>query len=506
MKSNQLGVVAAGHPQTARAAEIILEAGGNAFDASLAALAAACVAEPILASLGGGGFLLAHSSKSNTLYDFFVQTPQQRRASEALDFYPIHADFGAATQEFHIGQGSIAVPGMVKGIFTIHNELCSLPLNEIFSPAIEMAKTGIELNSFQAYIFRIIAPILNATSEAHQLFADPNVPDKLVSKGDVLRLTELADTLLLLCDEGEALFYRGDIAKQIAKDCAERGTLSLADLQHYQVIKRKPLEIQYRQRRILTNPGPSTGGTLIHFALQLLESLKSDVSPLAMARAMEMTNLWRQQGGLESAASSNEMTDYFKRLYQKHPLAQRGTTHISVADKQGNLASLTLSNGEGSGYVVPGTGIMLNNMLGEEDLNQGGFHNWPLNQRLSSMMSPCLVLQEKGLSYALGSGGSNRIRTAMLQVISHLLDHNLSITEAIESPRMHFEDGLLNVEPTFPEAEVSELTRYFPNVKHWPEKNLFFGGVHGVVRDASDNSLHGAGDRRRGGVSVVVTS
>ena len=504
MEKNYLGAVAAGHAETARAAEMILQAGGNAFDASLAALATACVAEPILASLGGGGFLLAHTPSSNTLYDFFVQTPQQRRKPSDLEFYPIHADFGTATQEFHIGQGSIAVPGVVKGIFTVHKELCSMPLREIFAPAISLAKSGVRMNAFQASVFQIIAPILNATPQAHQLFASSDSPDRLVAEKELLRLPELASTLELLSEEGEAAFYHGAIAQQIAKDCAERGTLSLSDLADYQVVKRQPLEINYRQHKIFTNPMPSTGGSLIYFTLKLLESIEREVEPLDVARAMELTNLWRKRGGLNAASLGDEVYEHFKKLYLQHPLAQRGTTHISLADKFGNLVSLTLSNGEGSGYVVSGTGIMLNNMLGEEDLNQGGFHRWPVNQRLSSMMSPSVVFQSTGLHYALGSGGSNRIRTAMLQVMSQLLDHKMAIGDAIESPRIHFENELLNIEPGFSQQTLAKLAHYFSEVKHWPEKNLFFGGVHGVVRDSRNNTFHGAGDSRRGGVSIVV--
>ena len=506
MRKQQLGVVAAGHSETANAAKIMLEAGGNAFDASLAAMTTACVAEPILASFGGGGFLLAHTPNSNELYDFFVQTPRQRRSVEALDFYPIHADFGAATQEFHIGKGSIAVPGIVKGIYAIHQELCSMPMDDIFAPAIALARQGVELNSFQDYLFRVIGPILNATPEAHALFADPDDATKLVSEGEVLKNEAFADLLEVLCYEGETLFYQGEIAKQIANDCANAGTLTREDLENYEVIKRRPLEMAFRGHRILTNPLPSTGGSLINFALKLLESRSEVLSVPSLASAMALTNHWRSEGGLDSLGALDESIVAFKSLYQQHPLVQRGTTHISVADKQDNFASLTLSNGEGSGYVIPNTGVMLNNMLGEEDLNQDGFHQWPENKRLSSMMSPCVIFKENDLTYAIGSGGSNRIRTAVLQVILNVLEHDMSLSDAIQCSRIHLEDEMLNIEPGISEDDMAALESYFPNVKRWPEKNLFFGGVHGVARNSIDGTFHGAGDQRRGGVSIVVSS
>ena len=215
---SQHGVIAAGHPETVRAARSVLEAGGNAFDAAIAALGAACIAEPILASLGGGGFLLAHTENNNTLYDFFVQTPGQQKPEADLDFYPIHADFGAATQEFHIGRGSIAVPGVVKGIFEIHRDLCSMPLDELLKPAIELARSGVEINPFQSYITKIISPILKATPEAQQLFSSPGRQDEIITETELFRLPELANTLENLCLEGEALFYQGEIAQQISHD------------------------------------------------------------------------------------------------------------------------------------------------------------------------------------------------------------------------------------------------------------------------------------------------
>jgi len=151
------GIVAAGHPLTAQAASEILRAGGNAFDAALAALFASCVAEPVLASLGGGGFMLARQQgQSPLLYDFFTQTPRKKTAQEACDFYPIIADFGTAQQEFHIGMGAIATPGVIKGLFELHRDLCRLPLNLIIQPACEAAREGIEISTLQHYISELI--------------------------------------------------------------------------------------------------------------------------------------------------------------------------------------------------------------------------------------------------------------------------------------------------------------------------------------------------------------
>ena len=262
----------------------------------------------------------------------------------------------------------------------------------------------------------------------------------------------------------------------------------------------------------MTNPAPSTGGILISFALKLLED--NNINPshtkhgdllTLLAHTMELTSLYRHQFSQlnEASLSAAELQPY-QQLLKKHAISSRGTTHISIADRSGNLASLTLSNGEGSGYVIPGTGIMLNNMLGEEDLNHGGFHHWPTNSRLASMMAPSLIFHNNGHTTVLGSGGSNRIRTAILQTIINLLDLRLPLIEAIHHPRIHFENGLLNLEPGFPAQAIDRLKQSPFDIKEWPEPNLFFGGVHGVTIDPASGKLHGAGDPRRGGASVVI--
>ncbi len=182
-----------------------------------------------------------------------------------------------------------------------------------------------------------------------------------------------------------------------------------------------------------------------------------------------------------------------------HSLFSRGTTHISVADAEGNIASLTASNGEGCSYVLPGTGIMLNNMLGEEDLNPGGFNRWKKGARLASMMSPAVVEQADGTRFALGSGGSNRIRSAITQVLVNLLDFDMTPEQAVAAPRIHLEGDMLSLEPGFSEDPWPRFESAAPKTHLWPEKNLFFGGVH-TVSVKPGGIFDGAGDPRRGGV------
>jgi len=525
------GVVAAGHEKTADAGREILQEGGNAFDAAVAALFMACVAEPTLTSLGGGGFLLAHTAEdTNTLFDFFTQTPGGRDHCSQPDFYPIEANFGDTVQEFHVGKASIAVPGLLAGALSVHKKLGRLPLKRVAEPAITCARAGLPVSSFQGYCYELLDSILMATEASRQMFAPTG---KRLQVGERLHLPQFADTLEYLAGLGnkEALraFYEGEIAQQVVRDCAKGGYLTREDFRNYRVIERSPLCVNYRGTQLLTNPPPSAGGSLIAFCLELLD--RFDLSQMTfgsaehltlLSQAMRWTNLARRSH-LDGALFDPEIANKFiaTDLVNKYaePLQDivntgvnrwGSTTHISVMDDEGNAASVTSSNGEGSSYVIPGTQIMLNNMLGEEDLNPHGFNQWPLNRRMSSMMAPTMILREGKPQLVLGSGGSNRIRTAILQVISNILDFKMPLADAVEAPRIHWENGVLHAEPGLSGVPPASEALRTDQVVQWQQFNMFFGGVHSVgVRNTSQptdklsdqqrGNLEGAGDPRRSG-------
>ncbi|PUB89077.1 MAG: gamma-glutamyltransferase [gamma proteobacterium symbiont of Ctena orbiculata] len=487
--------------------------GGNAFDAVVASMLAACVAEPVLASPGGGGFLTAKPNRSDPLvYDFFAQTPKRKLNSGETGFYPIEADFGTASQTFHIGMGSIATPGFIKGLYAIHRNHCRMPLQTLFQPAIELARNGIEINPFQHLITTIIAPILRATPEAFEINASPQHPESLISEGERHCQPALSAFLDILQHEGERLFYQGEAGRQLVDDCRDKGGhLQMEDLFDYRVEIRNPLQYSYRNAQLFTNPLPSLGGTLIAFSLGLLAShslIRRDPGGedglRRLAQTMRLTQLVRNEHQLSMDRILNpEVSKHFSERLNKGGISTRGTTQISIADAEGNLASMTLSNGEGSGYVVPDTGIMMNNMLGEEDLNPTGFHQWPPNHRLASMMAPTLIVTDDGSSIVLGSGGSNRIRSAILQVIVNHLDYGMPLEQAVSFPRIHFENELLSLEPGIEPSIARALEDEFPRQQQWQNKNLFFGGTHCVMLDRKAIPS-GIGDERRGGVCLSV--
>lgn len=516
------GAIAAGHPKTVEAGIEMFRLGGNAFDAVVAAVLASFVAEPMLTSVAGGGFLLAHTQNDrNILFDFFTQTPHYKRALSEVDFYPVDVNFGSVIQQFHIGLGSIAVPGTIGGLLHVHEKLGKLPRSVVFEPAIHYARTGVEVTEFQAYSLKILSPIVLASEESRRIYARAGA---VPLTGEQLKLTDLANTLIYLAKEGAKGFYQGDIAQCIAKDCQEQGGyLTLEDLASYQVLERQPLMTSYRGNAFLTNPPPSSGGTLIAFALALLA--QTELASIAfgspehiriLAAVMRLTNLARIDGYdarlyelnvADRFLSPDHLAQYWHQL-ESMTNKWGSTTHVSAIDSEGNAASATTSNGEGSSYVIPGTGIMMNNMLGEADLHPGGFHAWQENVRISSMMAPTMILDAHHIpEMVLGSGGSNRIRTAILQVISNLLDFKMPVESAVSHPRVHWENGTFNLEPGFDNLNVHTIDRTtFPfneTLELWADQNMFFGGVHAVTRSET-GELDGAGDRRRGGAVAVV--
>ncbi|WP_009633084.1 gamma-glutamyltransferase [Synechocystis sp. PCC 7509] len=499
------GTIAAGNQKTAAAGIEMLQLGGNAFDAAAAAVLASFVTESTLTSAAGGGFLLAHTqANKNILFDFFSQTPRSKKLHTKLDFYPIDINFGDAIQEFHIGLGAMAVPGNIGGIFHVHKKLGKLPFKVVAEPAIHYAQNGIKVENFQHYSASILEPIIFASSEMKNVYAPKG---QMLKTGETFFMKDFANTLAYLVEAGVEEFYQGAIAHQLVKDCQESGGyLTLEDLKNYQVIEREPLEINYRNNLFLTNPYPSSGGTLIAFALELLA--KIDLSNIEfgtpkhlqiLTEVMRLTNAARKDREIEQSFLDTEHISEYEQQLTKSVNKWGSTTHISVIDAEGNAASTTTSHGEGCGYVIPGTGIMMNNMLGEEDLNPYGFHQWQENVRISSMMSPTIVLKNNQPEIALGSGGSNRIRTAILQVISNIIDFKMPVDLAVNSPRIHWENKVLNVEPGFTQ-KVADLES--DRLILWNRQNMFFGGVHTAME--LEGIITGAGDRRRNGAIASI--
>ncbi len=487
------GVTAAGHPLSAAAGTRAYELGGNAVDAAVAAMLASFVAEPLLTGLGAGGLMtIAEPDGKAVCLDFFVEAPGRGADhSSRADLLPWQVDFGDATQVFNAGPASAGTYGNPAGLVHASNKFGRLPLSDLTSHAAALARDGVEVTPEMAYLFSILTGIITGTPESAAIFAPGGT---LLKEGGLLVQPELGDALELLGREGAEPFYTGALAEKVAGWLAERGGLiTLEDLSEYQVVEREPIVTDYRGRQILTPPPPSAGGVLIALTLARLgESLMAPDST-ALVAAMEEAQEARTTEFLEGLNEDG----FAKRFLGSH---LGNTTHISTIDADGLACSVTCSNGSSSGVVIPGTGIHLNNMMGEQDLNPHGFHMHPAGRRLPSMMTPTLVLNQSTPTMSVGSAGSNRIRSAIVQTLVQMIDEEVTVAEAINAPRLHFEDGVIYAEPGI---DIQPLEETGHGVAAFHDKNLFFGGVQAAVKTTS-GLLDGAGDPRRGGAAEVA--
>jgi len=507
------GVVAAGDTNSAQAGADILKEGGNAYDAALAVMLAAPICEPLFTSLGGGGFLLGlEKGKKPELYDFFVEVPKKRIAEP--EFYPIYVDFGAAIQEFHIGAGSVAIPGLVEGISQVYKDKCTLPMSKIIEPAVKYAREGIYLSKMQASFVKLLEPIFTSTKSSMNVYGIEDSEDKnrLIDETHLFKNPNYADFLEEFAKEGSKLFYEGHVADEIEKISKEHDGLILKeDLKNYKCIKRQPIDFNYKGYEIVTNPPPSGGGILIAFTMKLLEKydlkdFRSYEYVKGLIEAFKTTSDFRREyvdeflhdEKLKEILSNDRLIKNFCTTMHSRLNLWGNTTHLSVIDEEGNAVSVTTTNGEGSGHVVPSSGIMLNNMMGEEDLNPHGWFSWEEGIRLPSMMAPTAVLKDGKPKLILGSAGSNRIRSAITQTMINNLDYGMSLHDSINSPRIHFEKGSICMEPNCDEIIREELKKHY-ELQYFDDLNVFFGGVQAVNGD-----LEGGCDSRRGAAVIKV--
>ncbi|HVR04582.1 MAG TPA: gamma-glutamyltransferase [Solirubrobacteraceae bacterium] len=512
MTASQRGVIAAGHPLTAAAGARVLREGGNAVDAALGAMLASFAAEPLLTGLGAGGYMLvAGPGWEPALLDFFVEAPPRATDGSAAELRAIDVSFGDAAQVFHIGPASCGVYGTPAGVCAASARWGSVPLAELAAPAAGLARTGVALNRGQAYVAKILAQLLRSSPECAALWAPTG--GGVLQEGEVIRNPELALALERLGAEGAEPFYRGDIAAAVSDWLGERGgSVTREALAGYHAQPREPARMGYRDRLLLTNPPPSAGGTLLAYALGLLDRRPGPPTLAEIVAAMESAQQERTPAFLDGLVQEGFLERFLaERLGAALPGHQAAggagprtgglgsTTHISVLDGEGRACSVTATNGEGSGVVVPGTGIHLNNIMGEQDLNPEGFHRHPAGRRMPSMMAPSVVTRGGEVELVLGSAGSNRIRSALLQTVVGVVDHGLDAAAAVGAPRVHFEDDIVYAEPGIDTRTLAAAGR---RIVAFHELNLFFGGVQAVQR--RDGKLLGAGDPRRGGVAVAA--
>jgi gamma-glutamyltranspeptidase / glutathione hydrolase len=523
------GVVAAGDSRTAAAGAHVLSEGGNAVDAAVAAALSAFVVEPLLTSPFGGGLAMVGGIEGvgAESWDFFAEVPGRGLPppadDPALDFKAVECSFGPTTQIFHVGRGSVAVPLLLPGLVALWRRHGRLPLEAVVAPAHALAVGGIALSPAMSPIFGILDPILRHTPDVATLFAPGG---RTLGAGDHFENPDLA-RLLESVGRGDLSGGRHGLADAFGPPA---GRITDADLDAADVRHGAPLRVAVRDHEIDLPPPPASGGVLVAFGLKLLEgapaSAFEDETRLAtlLFAAMATTNAARREGLDEALRTEprDALVDRFlgaDHVARWRPYFERAaaaglpdgpmppspddalgsTTHVSVLDAEGRACAITHSNGEGAGHLVPGAGAMANNFLGEEDLHPAGFHRSPPGTRLTSMMCPTVVTKGGRAEIALGTGGSNRIRSAILQVLVHHLFRRAGIEASVGAPRMHLEGRSLYVERNgtfgaFSAATLRALEARVDELIVFDAPSVFFGGVHAVA--LGDEA---AGDPRRGG-------
>ena len=500
----------AGTPYAAEAAAEVFCAGGNAADAAVAAAAAVSVTEPLLSSVGGGGFALVRCPTGEAeLIDYYDTMPGKGLPRSAFGAggspQTIVLKYGAGVNST-VGGASVAVPGALRGWEALLGRHGRLKLKETLAPAVRLAREGFRLCKTSAMWFQVAEEVLRLTEETSKNFY---VGDRVYLEGEEVRFPELADTLEAIGDSGADLLYEGELARRLSDYILKLGgIITERDLAEYEAVIREPLAVAYGTGEIYTNGAPSAGGPTLAQMLRIIAGY--DLAAMSeieyariMAGAMRLALRDREVAyvdGAENEIVAQRLTsEEYAKQQRRRISGSPQTSHISCVDAEGFAVSITATMGYGSGLVIPGTGIPMNNTLGEPELNPRGFHALEPGERLISSMSPTIVSSEEGGLISLGSPGASRIPTAILQTLVNVLDLGMPLETAVLAPRFHAEGDLFAYEAG---ARTADLDRY-EQVLPFEEPNMYFGGVN-AVRRTPEGPFEAAADlRRSGGVAFV---
>ena len=498
MTKARLGI-AAGSSLGAEAAAHVAHAGGNAVDACLASAVMAWVAEPCMASLAGGGFIAVRDPDGNV--DVFDgnsampnTVPTEPGQGIEMIFAPDYSD-GLTTG---IGPGSVAVPGILGAVYEAWRKHGSIEWEALFDDAIRVARAGIAFPRTSAYyVTATWNEIWAGFDRARELFAPGGT---LLREGQPLVQAELAETLEMIARQGSDVFYSGAIAEEVTETLQkEGGFLTVSDLSNYEVQVREPIVAEAFGWVIQSNPPPAVGGAVLTHILALLAEtdLSDPVARLsAIVEAQRAAAGYRSERYVDPSDVAGALKEALDRLQQAGESGS--TTHASAAGSDGYVCSLTESSGYCSGVIVGG--VLMNNTLGEEELNPLGLHRLPPGSRCHSNMAPTVASGE-GRIVGIGSPGAARICGAIAQALVRLAVDGDSLADAVAAPRAHLDSRRgqerLCYEPGLPGEELGYATRPYD------ELHMFFGGVQ--VASVDDNgNVDAAHDPRRSGSSALV--
>jgi gamma-glutamyltranspeptidase/glutathione hydrolase len=491
-KNNKLQVaIATDSSISAEVGAVIAEQGGNAVDAAIATtLVSMCTSLGVMAP-GASGFITIWAQDQDPIViDAYAEIPGKglnpqlaRKKPQAVTF-----DYGGLTNTL-IGYSSIATPGIFAGLEMAAREYGNLSWSELLNPVITILEEGFPLSKSAAeYLSYTHEAIFSWHPESYRTLHHQD--GSYLREGEIVKIPDLAKTIRLIAQKGSQVFYTGELAQQIVKEIqANGGLLTLTDLAEYQAKKEIPIRFNFADWEIVTNPPPAIGGVCLAALLLLLDSKKDN-----------------NQTVNKMIATQKAVLDYRYNIDSEIPgllklgLKSPSTIHISTADTQGLACSITASAGYGSGVMISGTGLWLNNSLGEVELHPQGLDGLTWGTRLSSNMAPTIARHSDGTVLAIGSPGASRITTAIAQVLFNYLQLGMSLTEAISSPRLHVEIFQDQLTIAYEKNLVNQLIEGFIT-RQFPDLSMYFGGVQAVLNSPQFGLLAVADPRRQGGIA-----
>ncbi len=500
-------VVAGASQLAADVGGVIADAGGNAVDAAIAANLTAMITEPGVCALGGGGFITVWpADHAPVTFDGYMEMPGRGLSAEHFGHgaFDVTMDYGGGTTTA-VGHGTVATPGALAAFGRASDRFGAVPWKRLLEPIIEVVERGFPLSRASRFYLEYAAEsVFGWEPESREALFDG---EELLNEGDLVRIPALAASLRTIAEEGVATFYEGDIARLISSDImSHQGILTRRDLAAYRAIERPSLHSELDDWEIATNPPPAIGGASLAAMLFLLEASGFpgwDLEGMHHLVRTQQAVLGFRRDFIDTATDRPAVLDRLLALSHtgdwRRLLTSPSTVHASAADDAGNACSVTMSAGYGSGVMPPGTGIWMNNSLGELELNRRGFHALLPGERLVSNMAPTVGRRSDGAVLAIGSPGADRITTAILSTLLNLIHLGMPLDDAVQHPRLHVEytdeGGRIAFEAGLEVEQLNLISRRFETT------DMFFGGV-GAALYAPGGPLTAAADHRRtGGVA-----
>jgi gamma-glutamyltranspeptidase/glutathione hydrolase len=515
------GCVSAAHPLAVEAGVDCLRKGGNAVDAALTTAFVLQVVLPAFSGIGGGGCALIWSQKGEK--SVFVNYREVAPSKASSRMYPALPDGTVPDSSNSVGYRAVAVPGALAGESLMLSKFGTISLKEAMLPAIRHAENGFEVSRALNEVMVRATEKLKRFPSSAEIFLKGSEP---YSAGERITLKDLAGAFRHISDEGIEAFYEGKISQAILQEMQRNGgLLTKRDLASYKPMVTKPLRSKYRGYDVFTSP-PPFGGIAVLEILHTLEqfnvlgmghnavdtlSLLSNAMMLAYADKMKYLGDPRfRKVPTRSLLSKKRAKLTPKRilsdtpyLYASEPLHGDSTTHLTVADDQGNVVAMTetIECYFGSGITVLGTGILLNDEMHDFDPRPGHVNSVSAGKQPASNQSPTVVSKNGEFVLGLGSAGGTRIVSAVVQAISNVVDHGLDASAALAAPRIHYEEGTVHVEGRIPRDVGGAIQTTGKKVNFRKDFDIYFGGVHAVAGEPLGKGFSGAADPRRDGVA-----